>query len=139
MRRLLNQQGTFVLNCYNVPLHLWNVGTFFSIGRVPGDVIALDEGTSSFFSFNVGKVLISTSNFEVINQMINLEVNGKLYPVRVVKEQVNSFMQSVCTGKCREVKPEQFNGKDSDEEDDDMDNEVDELAEPTQEIIQPIG
>ena len=72
--------------------------------------------------------------------MINLEVNGKLYPVRVVEEQVvNSFMQSVCSGKCGEVKPEQFNGKDSDEEDDDMDNEVDELAEPTQEIIQPIG
>ncbi|GFS31221.1 hypothetical protein Acr_00g0016250 [Actinidia rufa] len=26
-----------------LPLHLWNAGTFFSIGRVPGDVIALDE------------------------------------------------------------------------------------------------
>ena len=122
-----------MLNCYNVPLHLWNVGTFFSIGRVPGDVIALDEGTSRFFSFNVGKVLISISIFEVINQMINLEVNGKLYPVRVVKEQVvvNNFMQSVCTCKCGQVKPEQFNGKDSDEEDNDMYNEVDELAEPT--------
>ena len=48
-------------------------------------------------------------------------------------------MQLVCNCKCGEVKPEQFNGKDSDEEDDNMDNEVDELAEPTQEIIQPIG
>ena len=47
-----------MLNCYSVPLHLWNAGTFFSIGRVRGDVIALDEGTSGFLSFNVGKVLI---------------------------------------------------------------------------------
>ena len=73
---------------------MWNAGTFFSIGRVPGHVIALDEGTSSFFSFNVGKALISISIFEVISQMINLEVNGKLYPVRVVEERVvvNRFM-----------------------------------------------
>ena len=55
---------------------------FSLLDRVPGDVIAFDEGTSRFFSFNVGKVLISISTFEVINQMINLEVNGKLYQVR---------------------------------------------------------
>ena len=49
MRQLLNRQGTFVLNCYDAQLHLGNTGTFFSIGRVRGDVIALDKGTSSFF------------------------------------------------------------------------------------------
>ena len=54
-----------------------------------------------FLSFNIGKLLISTSNFEVINQIINLEVNGKLCIVRVVEEQVvNSFMQSICSCKC---------------------------------------
>ena len=86
---------------------MWNAGTFFSIGRVRGDVIALDEATSRFLSFNVGKVLIFTSNFEVINQILNLEVNGKLYPVIVVEEQVvNNFMQSVCSCKRGEIKPE---------------------------------
>lgn len=38
------------LNCYGMPLHLWNSDTFFSIGRIWGDSITLDDATSKDLS-----------------------------------------------------------------------------------------
>lgn len=35
------------LNCYGVLLNVWNANTFFSIGRMWGETISLDESTSS--------------------------------------------------------------------------------------------
>lgn len=86
------------LNCYGIPLNVWNVDTFFSIGRLWGEVITLDEDTSTRSSLSVGKVKISTKAFEVINHIVNLELNGKVFPVRVVEEQVgvNSFIKAIC-------------------------------------------
>ncbi|KAG5555628.1 hypothetical protein RHGRI_006319 [Rhododendron griersonianum] len=44
----------------------------------------------------LGKVQISTNFFGAINQGINLEVNGRLYPIRVVEEQfvVNNMIRA---------------------------------------------
>ncbi|KAG5564116.1 hypothetical protein RHGRI_000336 [Rhododendron griersonianum] len=88
---------TVWLNCYGVPLHVWNSDTFFSIGRNWGEPITLDDATSKGLSFSSGKVQISTNSFGVINQEVNLEVNGKLYPIRVMEEQmvVNNMMREV--------------------------------------------
>lgn len=86
------------LNCYGIPVNLWNAETFFNIGKLWGEIITLNEATSKKTSFSVGKIKISTNAFEVINQSINLEHNGLVYPIRVVEEQVvvNNFMKAVC-------------------------------------------
>ncbi|GFZ09150.1 hypothetical protein Acr_20g0009580 [Actinidia rufa] len=76
------------LNCYGVPLNVWHAMTFIDVGNHWGDVISLDDGTTKCLSFAVGKIQVSTAIMEPINEAINLEVNGVLYPVRVCEEQI---------------------------------------------------
>ncbi|KAE9459311.1 hypothetical protein C3L33_08797, partial [Rhododendron williamsianum] len=76
------------LSCFGVPLNLWNTGTFFNIGKCWGESTMVDDETSRGSFFSVGKVKILTNKFEAINQVINLENNGKFYPARVIEEQV---------------------------------------------------
>ncbi|CAL5354769.1 unnamed protein product [Camellia sinensis] len=76
------------LNCYGVPLNLWNCNTFINIGKAWGVVSALDEDTQNLNHFQYGKVKIATSFMEPINQILNLECKGALYLVRVCEEQI---------------------------------------------------
>ncbi|KAG5562906.1 hypothetical protein RHGRI_005595 [Rhododendron griersonianum] len=86
------------LNCYGVPLNVWNAETFHCIGIIWGEVITLDGATSNCSSFDVGKVKISTNVFEAINQTVDLDFNGKVFPVRVVEEHVGvtNFINASC-------------------------------------------
>lgn len=82
----LAQERHVWLSCYGVPLNLWNCNTFINIGKVWGVVSALDEDTRNLNHFQYGKVKIVTSFMEPINQILNLECKGVLYPVRVCEE-----------------------------------------------------
>lgn len=55
-------------------------------------------------SFTSSKVQISTKIFGVINVEINLEVDGRLYSIHAVEEQVgsNNMMWVGCVCKCKE-------------------------------------
>lgn len=73
-------------------------------------------------SFSSGKVQISTKIFGAINVEINLEVDGRLYSIHAVEEQVgsNNMMWAGCICKCKErdsPKSENFmQGKNKDHE-----------------------
>ncbi|KAL7227601.1 hypothetical protein ACSBR1_022464 [Camellia fascicularis] len=69
--------------CFGVPFNLWSVNTFTRIGSIWGEVVQVDEDTSRMRSFKCGKVKIITKSLEPINRMIQLNCNGRLYPVRV--------------------------------------------------------
>ena len=90
------------LNCYGIPLHLWNSQTFSEIGRIWGDVIKLADETAKNLSFAVGKVLISTNIMDSINKIVELVNKGKSIKIRVMEEQmvVNTMlrMDCVCPG-----------------------------------------
>ncbi|PSS34892.1 Extensin like [Actinidia chinensis var. chinensis] len=125
------------VNCYGVPLNAWHATTFIDVGNHWGDVISLDDGTAKCLSFAVGKIKVSTAIMEPINEAINLEVNGVLYPVRVCEEQVVTHLASHtkcnCIG-CKEVGVEEDvsyqeigeedNTTGESEADDDVPNEV---------------
>lgn len=95
---------TVWLDCYGVPLHLWNQDTFFNIGKMWGEPITLDDATLKGSSFSSGKVQIETKVFGVIDQVIKLEINGRLYPIRVIEKQivVNNLTMAACDCKCKE-------------------------------------
>lgn len=76
------------LNCYGVPLHLWNTGTFINLGSSWGEVIQVAEDTVKGLNFTVGKVLISTNSMDVINHVVDVECKGLLSPIRVIEEQI---------------------------------------------------
>ncbi|KAI8543398.1 hypothetical protein RHMOL_Rhmol08G0214400 [Rhododendron molle] len=86
------------LNCYGVPLNVWNAETFHNIGIIWGELITLDGATANCSSFDVGKVKISTNVFEAINQSVDLDFNGKGFCVKVVEEHVGvtNFINASC-------------------------------------------
>ncbi|KAI8018423.1 hypothetical protein LOK49_LG04G03770 [Camellia lanceoleosa] len=105
------------INCYGVPLNLWNFNTFESIGNVWGETVSVDESTLSSSSFISGKVLIVTSHFEVINSLVQLVCKGVESNIRVVEEQMIN------------ISPDYLDHRDSsEEEDDDSSDDVDSLA-----------
>ncbi|GFZ18405.1 hypothetical protein Acr_27g0001440 [Actinidia rufa] len=86
------------LNCYGIPLHLWNLQTFSEIGKIWGEVIMLADDTMKNLSFTVGKVLISTAVMDSINKVMELENNGRISQIRVMEEQlvVNTVLRTNC-------------------------------------------
>ncbi|KAL4322010.1 hypothetical protein AHAS_Ahas14G0167700 [Arachis hypogaea] len=56
------------LDCYRVPLHAWSRDTFHKIGEQWGEMVACDKLTESCTSFSVGRVLIDTCVFDMINE-----------------------------------------------------------------------
>lgn len=87
------------LNCYGLPIQLWNVHHFIKIGKYWGDVIQVSDDTIKNLSFAVGKVLVSTSIMEGINEVIEVECKGSIYKIRVMEEQlvVNTFLKANCS------------------------------------------
>ncbi|XP_028124045.1 uncharacterized protein LOC114321098 [Camellia sinensis] len=81
---------TVWINCYGVPLNLWNLNTFKSIGRVWGEVIMVDDSTLKQLSFECGRVLIITNQLEVINHAITLVCKHDDHIIRVTEEQTMS-------------------------------------------------
>ncbi|KAH7860915.1 hypothetical protein Vadar_019481 [Vaccinium darrowii] len=76
------------ISCYGVPLHCWSASTFQKIAQLWGEVLTMDDATIKGLSFACGKIMIATEKWEWINEVIQLEVNGKIYDIRVVEEQV---------------------------------------------------
>lgn len=89
------------LNCYGVPLHLWNAGTFIKLGQIWGNVIQTSDDTVKGISFAVGKVLISTRYMDMINKVVFVENKGVKFQVRICEEQVvvNTIINNDC--KCK--------------------------------------
>ncbi|GFS33349.1 hypothetical protein Acr_00g0027860 [Actinidia rufa] len=86
------------LNCYGIPLHLWNLQTFSEIGKIWGEIIMIAEETLKNLSFVVGKVLISTTVMDSINKTVELDNNGSLTQIRVMEEQLvmNTVLRTDC-------------------------------------------
>ncbi|GMP70796.1 hypothetical protein CsSME_00029496 [Camellia sinensis var. sinensis] len=51
--KTIQQERCVWLVCHGIPLNLWNVGTFKAVGNIWGEVVQLDEATSSLESLAV--------------------------------------------------------------------------------------
>lgn len=122
---------TVWISCYGVPLHLWNSDTFFRIGGIWGEPITLDEATSNRFSFSCGRVQICTNVFGSINDEINLEDKGRVYPIKVMEDHgtFSSRIKDLCKCDCKVKGRASFSSKNSFLDDDDIDLKEGEKAE----------
>ncbi|GAB2299835.1 hypothetical protein Dimus_033887 [Dionaea muscipula] len=63
---------------------------FFEIASKWGEVLVYEIGTAKSLSFYCGKVTVLTECLKQINCTIKLSCDGKLFPVRIIEEQVNT-------------------------------------------------
>ncbi|KAI8571108.1 hypothetical protein RHMOL_Rhmol01G0092000 [Rhododendron molle] len=129
------------LNCYGIPLHLWNVDTFKKIGWKWGEVVSISDDTFKGLSFVVGKVLISTTAMEIINQVIEVEHKGRIMNIRVIEEQmvINTFLRASCSceGCVAQESKENKQSENSQEKEEDDDREK--HKDPIEEVAETQG
>lgn len=89
------------LNFYGVPLHLWSAVNFIKLGKIWGEVVNVADETSKCLSFAVGKVLVSTSAMDPVNEVMDIECRNEVFKIRVVEEQlvIHTFLKTICTCK----------------------------------------
>ncbi|KAH7842930.1 hypothetical protein Vadar_010806 [Vaccinium darrowii] len=113
---LLDTSNRFVwISCYGVPIHGWCCATFRIIAQRWGEIVSIEEATAQGLSFAVGKVLISTNVWDRNNEEVHLVIEGNVYVVKVVEEQLG--VQGHCS--CCGIKPSK-----SDELSNSMDDSV---------------
>ncbi|KAL4324822.1 hypothetical protein GQ457_11G028210 [Hibiscus cannabinus] len=66
-----------------VPIQAWSKHTFKNIAEVWGSLVYIDKDTYARISFEQGCILIEMYVMNRIEDVVELVVNGRLYPVRV--------------------------------------------------------
>lgn len=124
------------INVYGLPLQLWNSSNFSKLGQRWGNVISISDDTIKGISSAVGKVLISTSQMEMINEVVTVESKGILHQVRVIEEQmvVNTFIQADCS--CPGCKIQETLHVDEEEDEDDVDDKDKRKNDVDNEVLQ---
>ncbi|KAL4381859.1 hypothetical protein AHAS_Ahas04G0175600 [Arachis hypogaea] len=88
------------LDCYGVPLHAWSRDTFHRIGEQWGEVVTCDKLIESYNSFSVGRVLIYTCAFDMINESIHITIGTSVFDV-LVREVGGEVYREECFQKCQ--------------------------------------
>ncbi|GMI92965.1 hypothetical protein HRI_002965800 [Hibiscus trionum] len=73
------------IDVYGIPLHCWNIETFKSIAGIWGSWIAMGENTSQQLGCDRISMLITTSQTQKIEDLIDLEAGREIFSVRITE------------------------------------------------------
>ncbi|KAK8685548.1 hypothetical protein V6N13_041548 [Hibiscus sabdariffa] len=73
------------LTMYGIPVHAWVDRTFENIPSIWGNFVRIDGETSDAVSFERARVLIETDWLCNIDEVVDLEVEGENFEVRIVE------------------------------------------------------
>ncbi|GKV41394.1 hypothetical protein SLEP1_g48936 [Rubroshorea leprosula] len=74
------------LQCYSIPLNVWNEEFFIKFGNRYGKAVEVDQLTTLKKRLDVGRVRISTTTPENISKSLKIKVNEVLFQVRICEE-----------------------------------------------------
>lgn len=74
------------LNIEGVPLHVWNSQVFHDIAKEWGDVLEIEDLTTTKDQVCIGRVCIVSQTRQVISECINLVVDEESFRVRVLED-----------------------------------------------------
>jgi hypothetical protein len=114
----IDTERTIWLRVYGVPSHAWNDSFFSHLVSHWGNYINADEGTKKKITMDVARLMIRTSSQRVVDDFIDVKVNGKIFHLRVIEDSY---------GPMRIMLPhkENLNGRDIEVESEDEDEEED--------------
>lgn len=79
------------IRCQGVPIHGWSIKLFEMLAGSLGKFISVDESTLNNKSFDVGRFLIRTSSWEVVNRLVKIRINGMFFNIRLLEEPFQEF------------------------------------------------
>lgn len=74
------------LRCYSIPYHIWNPRFFEFVTATLGHYICGDDNTSRRSKMDVARLMIQTRCVVLINEVINVEVDGVLFRIKMIEE-----------------------------------------------------
>ncbi|GAU46303.1 hypothetical protein TSUD_283280 [Trifolium subterraneum] len=74
------------LRVYGIPVHAWNDNFFTKMVKPWGCFINSDDGTMKKTTMDVARLMIRTSCQQVVDEFVDVEVNGSIFHLRVLKD-----------------------------------------------------
>ncbi|WRX12277.1 hypothetical protein QQP08_004764 [Theobroma cacao] len=71
------------LSCSGIPIHAWNMYSFYNIAQMCGDFIHLGNDTMKLESFERAAMLIIPSSLQTIDECIHLTLGIQIYLINV--------------------------------------------------------
>ncbi|KAK8494085.1 hypothetical protein V6N12_019839 [Hibiscus sabdariffa] len=117
------RKGLYELSISGLPIHAWSETIFKNLADLCGSFIQLDVGTRKPTSFKRGRMLIITDFLHQIDEMVNLNVEGRMFQLRVCE--IESVPMRIQGYACENDSP-------SSESEDDGASNVGNVTEPRQ-------
>jgi hypothetical protein len=76
-------ERTVWLRIFGIPVHAWNDEFFAQITKPWGTFMHADDVTSKKLSMDVARLFIRTSCQKAVDEFVNVQVNGKIFRLRV--------------------------------------------------------
>lgn len=74
------------LFCYGLPFHAWCLNFFKFISSLAGECMCSDEETEKHMKLDVSRLLIRTKYSMVLHETMNVEVNDKIYRIKLLED-----------------------------------------------------
>ncbi|XP_057415291.1 uncharacterized protein LOC130710149 [Lotus japonicus] len=74
------------VRCTGLPLNMWNPECLGSVVLPVGDIVKVDEGTSSFSVLEFARVQVRTTSLESVSFARKIMINGTPYTIRIIEE-----------------------------------------------------
>lgn len=82
--------------CYGILLHAWNARFFKEIDLVKGRLLKIDECTINKLRLDHVRILITTKLVGEINEVKEIWIDGKKYPIRFVGDLELGLVGDAC-------------------------------------------
>ncbi|PNX76543.1 hypothetical protein L195_g032496, partial [Trifolium pratense] len=84
--KVMDVKRTIWLRIYGIPPHAWNDLFFAQVVKPWGTFINADDGTMKKTTLDVAHLMIRTSCQQVVDEFIDVKVNGDLFHLRVLED-----------------------------------------------------
>jgi hypothetical protein len=74
------------LRIFGVPIHAWNLNFFTQVVKPWGTFIKADDGTMKKTTMDVARIMIRTSCQLVVDEFIDVKINGKIFHLRILED-----------------------------------------------------
>lgn len=74
------------IRCHGIPLHAWNNDFFSELALNFGTFLGVDENTKKKNTLDVARVLIRTKCYDVFNMVVEANINGTKFEVKIFEE-----------------------------------------------------
>jgi hypothetical protein len=117
------------LRIFGIPVHAWNDDFFAQLTKPWGSFMHADNTTSKKITLDVARILIRTSCQIVIDEFVDVQVNGEIFHLRVLEDSYGPMRVMVEQEKIQNGRTLSRSSSEADDEEVRMEMEVEEEPE----------